>query len=94
VRSLEMLRQQREAQEQAEQIRDRDPLVSQALGKAGHAGPFGEPGEHELVESDDDEAPERDRQRVMVEHRDAGEHEPEQHGIEGHTEARDGNGDR
>jgi hypothetical protein len=49
-----------------------------------------EAGESELVGNDGDEAAERDRQRVMVEHRNAEQRQPEQDEVDRNSEDKDG----
>ena len=71
VAALEMVREQREAEQQAEQVGEDDPLVRQVRREPAEARAGLEPGEAELVDDDGREAGQRDLQRVMVEQRHA-----------------------
>ena len=83
---LEVVREQREAEQQAEQVGEDHPLVRHVGRQAAEAGARLEAGEDELVEDDGREAGERDLQRVAVEERDAGERQTEQHEVDRHAE--------
>ena len=78
-----MLRQQREAHEQPEEIRENHPLVGEEPREAFQSRALREPGEHELVGRDDREPVDSDPQRVMVEERDPQQDQGEQDEIDG-----------
>jgi hypothetical protein len=78
-----MLRQQREAHEQPEEIREDDPLVREEPGQAREAGALREARERELVDRHRDQAADGDFQRVALEQRDAEEDQREEDEVEG-----------
>ncbi len=88
-----MVREQREAEQQAEQVGENHPLVRQVQRQAAEAGAGLEAGEPELVEHDHAEADERDLERMMMKQCDAGEGQAEQHEIDRHAERDAGGGD-
>ena len=81
-----MLCEQREAEQEPQQVGERDPFVREVQREAVEARARRETRDRELVQDDNAEARKRDVQRVPMEQRDAGEHEPEQHEVEGCSE--------
>jgi hypothetical protein len=75
---LEVVGQDREAEQQAQQVGEDHPLVQHVLSQAGEARTGLEAGEAELVESDDRKTSQRDLQRVAVKQRNAQQGQPEQ----------------
>ena len=87
---LEVPRQEREAHEQQEQVREDHPLVLQMGDEPGDAGTFLEPGEHDLVGADDRQPDQRHAQGVVVEQRDAEQRERKENKVDGNrADARD-----
>ena len=83
---LEMLRQQRETEQQAQQVGEDDPFVLQVLDETRDAGARLEPGECELVEGDGRQPDQRHPQRVMVEQRHAEQRQRKQDEIDRNPE--------
>jgi hypothetical protein len=63
---LEVLREQREAEQESEQVREDHPLVRQVAHEPVDTGAFAKAGERELVRNDDEEPDQRDLQRVVM----------------------------
>ena len=82
---LEMLRQQREAEQQAEQVGEDHPLVQHVQPEAAQSRAGLESGKTKFVERDHGQAGERHLQRVVVKKRDASEGEREQRKIDRHA---------
>src|SRR5207244_13611280 len=61
-----MPRQQRESHQQAEKVRQRDPLLAQMLHESAKAHTFPKTRERQLVDRDDEEPGERDLERVSM----------------------------
>ena len=84
---LEVAREDGEAHQQAQQVRDHHPLVAQMTDEAGEAGAALEAGENDLVGGDHHRPTGGHRQRVAVKQRDAEQGEAEQDEI--HRDAGD-----
>ena len=82
VAFLEVPRQQREAHQQAEQVREHDPLVVQVAGQPAEARAVRKAGNEQLVERDRRQARERNLQRAVVQQRHAEQRQREQHELE------------
>ena len=83
---LEMARQDREAHQQQEQVREDHRLVLHVQREAGEASAELEAGEDELVDDDGGEPGERHLQRLVVEDRDADQREREQDEVDRNAE--------
>ena len=86
VRLFEVLREQREAEQESQQVRERDPLVAEVHGEAVEARSRVEAGDRELIGDDRGEARQRHLERMVVEQGDAGQREAEQHEVDGCAE--------
>ncbi len=83
ARFLEVSRQEGEAEQQTQEVREDHPLLVEMREEPGNAAAGLEPREGELVQGR-----KRDPQRVTVKHRDTDEREPEQNEIDRDAEHR------
>src|SRR5687768_177413 len=77
-----MVREERKAEQQAEQVGEDDPLVRHVQRESAQTGSGLEACEGELVGDDNCQASERDRENMAVEERDAEQGQREQHELE------------
>ena len=89
---LEVTRQQSEAHQQQEQVREQRKFVTEMKAEAGQPCALLEAGEDQLVGGDGAKACKRDRQRVPVKQRDAEQGQREQDEIERNAEEEDWSG--
>ena len=88
VTLFEMTGKQRKAHEQAEQVRENHPLVTEMRHEAGDASTGLESGKRNLVEGDCHQTGERHNQNVAMKQRDAQQGQPKQNEIDWDTEHR------
>ena len=80
---------QRETDEQAEQVHEDHPLVTEVAEQAEHSAARRETGDEEFVQRDDRQARHRNLQRSIVKDRDPDECEAEEDEVDRNAEARD-----
>jgi hypothetical protein len=81
-----MLREQRKAEQQPQQIREDYPLVVHVPDEALEAGAGLEAGEDQLVDRDRRETGQRNGKRLMMEHADADQSEREKDEVDWYAE--------
>ena len=89
VAVFKMFREQREPEQQAEQVGEGDPFVTQMQQQALDAGARLEARHAEFVERDEEQAAHRDVEGVVVKQRNAEQHTGEENEIERHRTKRD-----
>jgi hypothetical protein len=82
---LEVLGQQRKAEQQAQQVGEQHPFLAEVIEPAGDAGSFRERRKRDLEQRYHDHAADGDRQRMVVKQRDSDQGQPEQQEIDRHT---------